>query len=87
MENNSFFQNNVILENQCVLLRPLQWSDVDNLLHFSINEPDLWKYSLVRANGKENLEDNKWEFGLAFSGFECNLYVVFEVFFSVGTNE
>ncbi len=57
MEVNSFFHDNVVLEDECVLLRPLQWSDVANLLHFSINEPDLWKYSLVRANGKENLEN------------------------------
>jgi len=48
---------NTILENECVLLRPLQQSDVDHLLHFSINEPDIWFYSLVRANGKENLEN------------------------------
>jgi len=48
---------NQILENERVLLRPLQKSDVENLLHFSINEPDIWFYSLVRANGKENLEN------------------------------
>jgi len=48
---------NQILENERVLLRPLEASDVENLLHFSINEPDIWFYSLVRANGKENLEN------------------------------
>jgi len=48
---------NRILENERVLLRPLQKSDTENLLHFSINEPDIWFYSLVRANGKENLEN------------------------------
>ena len=48
---------NQILENERVLLRPLQKSDVENLLHFSINEPDIWFYSLVRANGEENLEN------------------------------
>lgn len=48
---------NQILENERVLLRPLQKSDTENLLHFSINEPDIWFYSLVRANGKENLEN------------------------------
>ncbi len=46
----------LILENEAVLLRPLLESDFDNLLDFSINEPDTWYYSLVRANGKENLE-------------------------------
>ncbi|MEZ7506712.1 GNAT family N-acetyltransferase [Flavobacterium sp. Arc2] len=47
---------NLILEDETVLLRPLLETDLDNLLDFSINEPDTWKYSLVRANGKENLE-------------------------------
>ncbi|MGK4567661.1 GNAT family N-acetyltransferase [Flavobacterium sp. 3HN19-14] len=51
------FNQNLILEDDYVQLRPLQRSDLDNLLHFSINEPDIWKYSLVRANGKENLEN------------------------------
>jgi len=47
----------LILENEAVLLRPLLETDFDNLLDFSINEPDTWKYSLVPANGKENLEN------------------------------
>lgn len=47
---------NLILEDEFVLLRPLQETDVAHLLPFSINEPELWKFSLVRANGKENLE-------------------------------
>ncbi|MDI1255193.1 MAG: GNAT family protein [Flavobacterium sp.] len=66
------FNQDLILENEHVLLRPLQRTDVENLLYFSINEPNTWKFSLVRANGKENLEnyidiaikarDNKTEF-------------------------
>jgi RimJ/RimL family protein N-acetyltransferase len=51
------FPQNIILENESVLLRPLQESDVENLLEISINEPETWEYSLVRANGKENLEN------------------------------
>jgi len=47
---------NLILEDDAVLLRPLLEADFDNLVDFSINEPDTWYYSLVRANGKENLE-------------------------------
>lgn len=46
----------VILEDDFVLLRPLQETDLEHLLPFSIYEPELWKFSLVRANGKENLE-------------------------------
>ena len=54
-EYNFNFLNNIILEDDLVLLRPLQESDVDNLLEISVNEPETWKYSLVGADGKENL--------------------------------
>lgn len=49
------FSQNVVLEDTHVLLRPLQETDVDNLLEISLNEPETWEYSLVQANGKENL--------------------------------
>ncbi|WP_417941654.1 GNAT family N-acetyltransferase [Flavobacterium sp. RS13.1] len=49
------FADNIVLENDFVLLRPLKESDVDNLLEISINEPETWKYSLVGADGKQNL--------------------------------
>lgn len=55
-EYNFSFSDNVILEDDLVLLRPLQESDFDNLLEISINEPETWKYSLVGADGKENLK-------------------------------
>ncbi|MBF4463682.1 GNAT family N-acetyltransferase [Flavobacterium sp. LC2016-12] len=54
-EYNFSFSDNIILEDDLVLLRPLQESDFDNLLEISINEPETWKYSLVGADGKENL--------------------------------
>ena len=54
-EYNLNFSDNIILEDDLVLLRPLQESDVENLLEISINEPETWKYSLVGADGKENL--------------------------------
>ncbi|MFB9107805.1 GNAT family N-acetyltransferase [Flavobacterium gyeonganense] len=49
------FTKNIVLEDDFVLLRSLQESDVQNLLEISINEPETWKYSLVGADGKENL--------------------------------
>ncbi|OOV12960.1 GNAT family N-acetyltransferase [Flavobacterium sp. LM4] len=49
------FTDNIFLEDDFVLLRSLQESDVENLLEISINEPETWKYSLVGAEGKENL--------------------------------
>jgi len=51
------FNQNLVLEDDFVQLRPLQFSDVENLLHISENEPETWKYSLVPADGKENLEN------------------------------
>jgi hypothetical protein len=38
-----------------VLLRPLQKEDHSLLLPFALNEPDLWKYSLVSAARDEGL--------------------------------
>ncbi|MDR6761607.1 RimJ/RimL family protein N-acetyltransferase [Flavobacterium sp. 2755] len=54
-ESNFSFTDNIILEDDFVLLRPIQESDVENLLEISINEPETWKYSLVGAEGKDNL--------------------------------
>lgn len=55
MISNFSFSDKVILEDDLILLRPIQESDVENLLEISINEPETWKYSLVGAEGKENL--------------------------------
>lgn len=49
------FEAAYILENDRVLLRPLVKEDISHLLPFSLNEPELWTYSLVPANGEENL--------------------------------
>jgi RimJ/RimL family protein N-acetyltransferase len=51
------FNQNLILENETVLMRPLQFTDVENLLEFSINEPEIWKYSLADVSGRVNLEN------------------------------
>lgn len=50
------FSHDYILENKIVLLRPLVAEDFSNLLPISINEPEIWKYSLVQAHGEENLK-------------------------------
>ncbi len=48
--------NEYILEDDCVLLRPLRSEDRNNLQVFALNEPDLWKYSLVPVAGEENMK-------------------------------
>lgn len=50
------FATDQILENEKVLLRPLRLTDFDNLVRFGIEQPELWKYSLVNLIGHENLQ-------------------------------
>lgn len=50
------FTEDYILENEIVLLRPMCMSDLVNLMKFSEEEPELWKYSLLTAAGQENLK-------------------------------
>jgi len=49
-------QQEYILENDVVLLRPLLEDDFLHLVCFSKNEPDLWYYSLVPADSEKNLK-------------------------------
>jgi RimJ/RimL family protein N-acetyltransferase len=51
------FSREIVLENERALLRPLQGSDFRNLLTFSLNEPEIWKFGLVTAAGEENLRN------------------------------
>ncbi|MDP1763144.1 MAG: GNAT family protein [Sediminibacterium sp.] len=46
--------NDCILEDACVLLRPLTAEDCNSLLFYALNEPELWNYSLVSVAGEEN---------------------------------
>ncbi len=48
---------NYILEDEGVLLRPLQQDDFNELLPFALIESELWKYSLVSAAGEEGLQN------------------------------
>jgi N-acetyltransferase len=48
---------NVTLEDERVLLRPLEENDYKNLLPFALNERGLWYYSLVRPEGEDGLKN------------------------------
>tara|TARA_R110000868_G_scaffold10374_3_gene51063 strand:- start:986 stop:1645 length:660 start_codon:yes stop_codon:yes gene_type:complete len=50
------FTKDYILENDRVRLSPLQSSDLANLVHFAITEPELWTYSLIQANSAERMK-------------------------------
>jgi RimJ/RimL family protein N-acetyltransferase len=49
------FNQDYVLENETVLLRPLQMNDYEHLLPFSLHEADIFTYSLVKAIGAEAL--------------------------------
>lgn len=46
-----------ILEDDRVLLRPLQESDLENLLEYALNEPDNWRYSSASGSGEDGLRN------------------------------
>ncbi|PJJ80154.1 GNAT family N-acetyltransferase [Mucilaginibacter auburnensis] len=48
---------NIILENERVLLRPLQAEDFDHLLPFALNEPEIWRYSARTAESAALLKE------------------------------
>ncbi|MFT4660643.1 MAG: RimJ/RimL family protein N-acetyltransferase [Patiriisocius sp.] len=48
------FDKEYILENDRVLLSPLDEVNEKELAHFALEEPNLWDYSLLPANGTEN---------------------------------
>ncbi|MFK7749680.1 MAG: GNAT family N-acetyltransferase [Kordia sp.] len=49
------FKKNYVLDNGFVQLRPLQSDDFKYLLPYSLNESELWKYSLIPGDGEDNL--------------------------------
>ena len=55
METFNFLQE-YILENDRVRLRPLVLQDFVTLQYFSLNQPEIWKYSQQPASGLENLK-------------------------------
>ncbi len=50
------FSADYILENDLVQLRPLTKQDFELLLPFALQEPEIWKYSLIPVNSEEGLK-------------------------------
>ncbi len=50
------FKDEYVLENDVVRLQPLQVSDYEKLVSFSINEPELWSFNANPPNSPENLK-------------------------------
>jgi len=47
--------DDLILEDEAVLLRPLREDDYAHLLPYALNERDTWYYSLLRAAGEDGM--------------------------------
>jgi RimJ/RimL family protein N-acetyltransferase len=71
------FKEDYILENDVVRLQPLQLSDYEHLVEYSINEPDIWSFN---ANGPDNPENLNKYVSFAISQREKNLEYPFIVF-------
>lgn len=76
---NSFdFNHEYLLEDDIVKLIPLRREDIDHLLEFSLNDPEIWKFSSLPAIGKDNftnyielaLQNRKNETEYAFAVFD-----------------
>lgn len=50
------FENDYILENDKLQLRPLLSADFDELLEFAMNEPDVWNILLNSDPGITSLQ-------------------------------
>ena len=50
------FAKDYILEDERVLLRPFVSSDIDHLMTFAVNEPEIWKFSLIQAGSADKMK-------------------------------
>jgi RimJ/RimL family protein N-acetyltransferase len=50
------FPDKIVLEDERVMLRPLENSDLENLLPFALQEPDLWSFSPFIPAGEEAMK-------------------------------
>jgi RimJ/RimL family protein N-acetyltransferase len=50
------FEQEYILENEKVLLRPLELNDLKHLQHFAAQEPEIWTYSFMQIHDPESMQ-------------------------------
>ncbi|MDR3715657.1 MAG: GNAT family protein [Puia sp.] len=50
------FPEDLVLEDERTLLRPLELTDLEYLLPFALGEPETWKYSNTSPAGREGME-------------------------------
>jgi len=72
------FPGELVLEDERVLLRPLQPTDLVFLIPFAEQEPDIWMYSAVNAAGQEGMK-NYVEFAMRQKGLQKEIpFIVFD---------
>ena len=91
------FPENIILENERVLLRPMQLSDFGHMLPFALNEPEIWSFSLNSPAGEESmkkyidttihLRDEKKEYPFIVFDKALNLYAGSTRFYEIQLND
>lgn len=72
------FDNDIHLEDNRILLRPLVKSDFENLKCFALNEPELWKYSQVPIIGETGLVNYIEQTNLARHQQKEYAFIVFD---------
>ena len=56
MSANFNFAQSYVLENNRIILEPLSSNNTTQLLHFSLNEPNIWSFSLFPVAGEYNFK-------------------------------
>lgn len=51
------FSENYILETEMIRLEPLKVSHIPHLLTYSLNQPEIWKFSSIPAIGEDNFKN------------------------------
>ena len=72
------YKKEFVLEDDCVLLRPIKPDDAVKLHEFAIKEPDIWKYSLTPANGVDNMNQYITTALAARNELKENPFIVFD---------
>ena len=67
-----------ILENERVLLRPLQADDYVHLVPFAIQEPTLWQYSIQSAAGEDGMRAYFETALSAQANGEAEVFIIFD---------
>lgn len=49
-------ETDYVLEDERVMLRPLEADDIEFLLPYALKEPDTWQYSQISARGRQGMD-------------------------------